>query len=117
MLICFDLDDTISAAPDFYRALMEGLKAQGCEVHVLTGSPGPASQEELDVKKAQLESLGCGDCYDKLIVVGGPEDHVAEEKVNYMTHVGASALIDDRKKNCKAARKAGFLALRHLGPK
>ena len=117
MLICIDLDQTIGAAPDFYRTLMQGFKAQGCEVHVLTGTPGPASQEELDAKKAQLDALGCGGCYDKLVIVSGPEKNVADEKVSYMTHVGATALVDNLKKNVKAARKAGFVALRHLGPK
>ena len=114
---CIDLDGCISSTPDAMRALMGGLQAQGCEVHVLSGSPGIATQEELADKKALLDSLGVGDCFDKLIAVSGPEKDVAAGKVNYLTHVGAKALVDDRKKNCKAARKAGVLALRHLGPK
>jgi len=117
LLICLDLDGTIGAAPEFYKALMEGLQAAGCEVHILTGSPGVASQEELDAKKAQLDALGVGDCYDKLVVVSGPEKDVATGKVAYMGHVGATALVDNEKRNVKAARKGGFLALRHLEPK
>ena len=117
MIVCVDLDGTISDAPEFYKALMCGLRAEGHEVHVLSGVPDSSTVTpgDLTKKKAQLEELGCDGCYDKLVAVGGPEKNVAQAKVDYMTHVGASVLIDDRKRNIKAVQKAGFLGLRHKG--
>ena len=115
-----DLDDTITSTPEAMKSLMEGVRAQGCEVHVVSGvKDGPVTAQALAQKKALLDSLGFeqGTAYDQLIAVGGPEKKVAAGKVAYMTHVGASCLVDDRKKNCKAAKKAGFLALRHIAPK
>jgi hypothetical protein len=115
---CVDLDDCISSTPDAMRTLMEGLRSQGIEVHVVSGiRDGPATPEHLKAKKALLEQLGCGDSYDKLVAVSGPEDEVAAGKVNYMQHVGSSTLVDNDKRNVKAARKAGFLAFRHMDPK
>ena len=117
---CIDLNDTISSTPQLMKALMKGLRDAGHEVHVLSGTKhDPATQEDLQEKLGLLHQLGFhhGDDFDKLIAVSGPEKAVAEGKVNYMRHVGAVGLVDDRKRNIKAARKAGFLGLQHLDPK
>ena len=113
-----DLDGTVSSTPEAMKAIMDGLRAQGCEVHVLSAvKDGPATQEAAEAKRSLLASLGCGDSYDKLIAVSGPKSQVATGKVSYMRHVNATALIDNDKRNVKAARKAGFLAFRHMTPK
>lgn len=120
MIACFDLDSTLTASPDFYRAAMQGLIAAGHKVHVLTGThTAKITPQEMSEKHSLLAQLGFvkGRDYDQLDVVPGPESDVAENKVRYMQAVGASHLIDDRKANCKAARKAGFTAHRHLAPK
>ena len=117
---CFDLNDTISGTPDLMKALMKGLKEDGCTVIVLSGTHhSPATQADLREKADLLTQLGCekGVHYDQLVAVCGPEDQVAKHKVEYMQHVGAAGLVDDRKENIKAARKAGFLGLRHFDPK
>jgi len=117
--VCIDLDNTITSAPAFYKLLMDGLRGVGAEVHVLSGvrHSDPATQADAEEKKALLDSLGCGDSYDELIVVSGPEKKVPGEKVGYMRHVGAVALFDNSKANITAARKAGFIGLRHQAPK
>lgn len=116
MIICVDLDGTITAAPSFYKALMDGLRSGGHEVVVLSGCAGErASPEEANAKAVILDSLGLARSYDRLVVVAAPHNKVATPKVDYMTHVGACALIDNDKANVKAARKAGFLALHQKG--
>ena len=117
---CVDLDSTITSTPDAMKALMAGVRGQGHEVHVVSGvRHGPAGPEDLKAKQALLEQLGFerGRDYDQLVAVGGPEKKVAAEKVSYMRHVGSTTLVDNARKNCKAARKAGFLAFQHLSPK
>jgi hypothetical protein len=117
-VVCVDLNDTITAYPEQMKLLMESLQAAGHEVHVLSGWEAEhADETALKEKQAQLEELGCGSCYDKLVVVADPKNHVAEQKCNYMRHVGSEILVDNNRKNGKAARKAGFLALRPQGTK
>jgi hypothetical protein len=117
-VVCVDLNDTISAYPEEMGQLMRAYRAAGHEVHVLSGwkaeSAGPEALEE---KTCQLNDLGVGDAYDKLIVVADPKNDVAEQKVNYMRHVGSTTLVDNSRKNGKKARKAGFMALRPQGTK
>jgi hypothetical protein len=120
VIVCVDLDGTISADPDFYRAAMAGLRMAGVEVHVLSGThTDEVTPEEIAEKLALLAELGivAGCEFDAAIAVAGPEKNVPANKVAYMRHAGASVLADNDKPNCKAARKAGFLALRHLSPK
>jgi hypothetical protein len=120
MLACFDLDDTITADPEFYRAEMRGLRAQGHQVHILTGThTAEVTSQEVAQKLTLLGELGFvrGREYDEAVAVPGPESAVPANKVAYMKAVGASHLVDDRKANCKAARKAGFTAHHHMHPK
>ena len=115
-----DLNDTITATPDLMRAICRGLRDAGHEIHILTGCQQENVTPDIGAEKfAQLAQAGFkqGRDYDKVVVVSGPEKHVARNKVQYMQHVGAAGLIDDRKRNVKAARKAGFMALRHVDPK
>jgi hypothetical protein len=117
---CFDLDGTITSTPALMATLMKGLREDGHQVHVVSGTHhDPATKEDWTNKKALLESLALdpGIHYDKLVAVSGPEKMVAQRKVEYMTHIGADGLVDNAKPNIKAARKAGFLGLLHVAPK
>lgn len=115
---CIDLDKTITAAPHFYQGVMRGLQRNGNEVHVVSAvDTHEVKPIDIVTKRMLLAHLGCGDCYDRLEVVPGPSKKIAAHKVAYMQRVGASGLIDNNKENTKAARDAGFLALRHLNPK
>lgn len=120
MIVCVDLDHTITAAPEFYKTLMASLRPEGTQVHILSGThTTEVTPEEVTEKLALLAKLGFqkGREYDEAVAVPGPEENVPASKVAYMQHVGATALFDDRKENIQAVRKAGFIGLRHKSPK
>jgi hypothetical protein len=115
---CFDLHGTLDSDPSRLGAVMRGLRAQGTKVHILTGEASDTpSQAKLDADVALLESLGLGDCWDRIALVAQPDNRVADLKASYMRHVGASVLVDNLKENVSAARKAGFTAMRFQGGK
>ena len=70
MRFAFDLDGTISAAPDVWRTIMRSLKAQGHDVFILTGAilgtPGGNPPWRLN----QLQTLGVlPEDYTQLVIV------------------------------------------------
>lgn len=101
MVVAIDLDRTLTADPQFFRAELEGLRRHGAKVYVVTGNP--QGEEEL----SRLGFVKHAD-YDGCIQV--PRKHIASAKVNVLQALGASVLIDNRAKNCRAAVKAGFRA-------
>lgn len=107
MVVCIDLDGTVSADPEFYRAQMRGLMERGHQVHVLTGNPRAA---------LELAELGFVNGRDYTVLATVPRKGIARFKVAYMGHVGATHLIDNRGKNVRAAVKAGFTAHHHMAP-
>lgn len=112
MIWCIDLDGTISVYPKQFIALMGALRAKGDKVIVLTGHDAPSTTTDIvNAKIAQLKQLGFRE-FDTLAVVCHPGGDVADLKVKYMRHVGATALIDNKKQNIKAAEKVGFMTLR-----
>ena len=117
---CFDLNGTISSTPELMKSLMKGLRDAGHEVHILSGTHhDPATDADVREKMDLLNKCGLfhGDDFDKLVAVSGPESNVPARKVDYMRHINAAGLVDNSKQNIKAARKAGFLGLRHVAPK
>lgn len=107
MKVATDLDGTISADPAFYRAELAGLMQKGHEVHVVTGNAhGEQALRDLGFMK--------GRDYTTCSVV--PLKHIASAKVAFMKSIGATHLIDNRKKNIRKAVKAGFTAHHHLPP-
>ncbi len=108
MKIAYDLDGTINADPEFYRGEMSGLMARGHEVHVLSGNP------MVEHKLAQLDFVKGRDFTTSKSV---PRKHIASAKVAYMESAGITHLCDNRRKNCKAARLAGFTAHHHMSPR
>lgn len=108
MISCYDMDGVITADPEFYRCEMRGLRARGHQVHILTGNPTALHR---------LAEMGFvkGREYDALGVV--PRQHIAVAKVAYMKSVGATHLVDNRRKTIRAVRKAGFTGHWHASPK
>ena len=99
---------------------MRGLREAGCEVHIVSGChSGDVNAKEMDQKRSELAQLGFqqGVDFDRAVATSGPKKKIPQGKVDYMRKVGASGLIDNDKKNIKAATKAGFLGLRHVDPK
>jgi hypothetical protein len=118
VLVAVDLDGTIDAFPRELQSMMSALRAAGHEVEVVSGAnTDTVTQSDVDAKAELLASLGCGECYDRLVVLPGPESAVAERKTAYLRSVNASMLIDNRKENVKSATDAGILALLPWGSK
>lgn len=81
----FDVDDTITSAPQRYTRLSEALKALGDKVVVVTGHGPKETREHL------LEALGFQ--YDEIIIVDpGP---YGEGKAKALKHLGAFMLFDN----------------------
>lgn len=117
-IVCVDLDGTISADPEFFRAEMLGLRQRGHQVHVLSGvEHGNATAADVAAKRRELAQLGMADSYDQIAVVDGPHSKIPKHKVAYMRRVGATHLVDNRKGNCRAAIKAGFTAHHMMAPR
>ena len=108
MKVVCDLDGTLNADPELYRGELRGLMERGHEVHILTGDP---------MAQHLLAQLGFVKNRDFTCVAVIPRKNIAATKVAYMKRVGATTMIDNRKKNIKAARRAGFTCQHHLPPK
>lgn len=113
MLFCFDIDGSLTDWPEELGAIMRALQKDGHKVEILSGHLGTVVTESTVARKKKLlSSLGVGDAYSRLVIFASPDNHVADQKVSYMEQHKASALFDNDKANVRAARKAGFLALR-----
>lgn len=114
MIVAFDLDGCIDAYPREMQSLMQSLRAAGHHVEVVTGvESSEATETTLEEKATYLASLGCGECYDRLVVVAyDPTSlEVAANKVAYLQSIGCHTLVDNTKANAQAATEAGILAL------
>jgi hypothetical protein len=109
MQVAFDLDNTIDAAPKQMQSLMAALKATGHEVSVVTGSNSmPVTQEDWQEKCNYLNMLGCGACWDKLIVLSHANGDIPSIKAKWCDDNGVDMLIDNSKENARAATAIGI---------
>lgn len=101
MKVGFDLNGTIDEDPVSFESLMSALRANGHKVVILTGcsAPTPTKQDRRE-KKHLLNSIGCGHCYDKLVVFGDPP-HKAKAKWIKKHHV--DLYIDNSVQNVQLA--------------
>ena len=101
MKVALDIDGTIDSAPADFETLMSALRAAGSQVVVLTGCSSTKPTKRDKAEKAEyLESLGCGHCYDKLVVFGDPP-HKAKAK--WCKRHKVDILIDNSVKNAQLA--------------
>lgn len=102
MLVGVDIDGTIDADPPVMLSLLQALRAAGHQVVILTGSSEPEQVVPGDVqqKEEYLQSLGFGAAYDQLVVFAKP---AADLKAKWLKDNKADMLIDNSKKNVKAA--------------
>lgn len=101
MLVAVDLDGTIDSEPTTMQALLTALKAAGHTVVVATGTAdGEVTPEDTIAKAEYLQSLGCAECYDQIVVFAEPHD---ENKAEWLKANHADLLIDNNKSNAKAA--------------
>jgi hydroxymethylpyrimidine pyrophosphatase-like HAD family hydrolase len=81
----FDIDDTVTAAPQRFVRLAEALKAQGDHIVCVTGHGPVETREHL------LEALGFP--YDEIIIVDPGEDGSGKAKA--LKHLGAFMHFDN----------------------
>jgi hypothetical protein len=83
----FDIDGTISAAPEVFAAIMEALLERGHEVHVITGQTREVTNADVERRVAQLAALGIfwGQHFDKLHLAGAP-DWIADKAAYCRDH-------------------------------
>lgn len=73
MHVGVDLDNTLDTAAPQMQSLLAALRAAGHVVSVITGcSEGVPTAGVIKAKAEYLESLGFGDLWDWLIVIGDP---------------------------------------------
>ena len=110
MKSAFDLDNTIDANPAEFQSLMSALQAAGHTVIVLTGTgDDTATQQEWQEKANYLTSLGCGSCWDQLVIMAHPASgpDLADLKAKWLMDNGVELFADSTMENAKAANKAG----------
>src|ERR1035441_8005232 len=110
MMVVFDLDGTIAAAPRQFQPLMSALQACGHSVTVLTGTDHiPPTQQDWQEKCNYLTSLGCGQCWDELVVLSHPvRGDIAPLKAKWLVDHGADLFIDNDQNNADVAIAAGI---------
>lgn len=88
----FDVDGTITAAPQAFAAMASALLAAGHEVHVITGTMDAAvTAEHLVARRAQLDSHGFPEC-TALQIVTAPH---AEQKAAYCRNHDIVMMFED----------------------
>ena len=102
MLVACDIDGTLDSEPRVMQSLLMALRAAGHKVVIVTGcSTTQVTQADIDDKTGYLQSLGCANCYDQLVVVADPAD---ENKAAWLKSNKADLLIDNAIANAKAAK-------------
>lgn len=109
MLVACDLDGTITAAPEQFGPILRALRTAGCRVVILTGTGDrtPPDQAGWDTKVAKLAALGCGDCWDHMVLLDGNPAQLAQAKADWCQANEVQVLIDNTKDNARAATAAG----------
>jgi len=109
MKVAVDVDGTIDANPAQMRSIMSALMAAGQYVVILTGTgDGTATQTDWQNKVNYLNSLGCGECWNELVVVSHTDDDLPDIKAKWCAANGVDVLIDNDKDNAKAATASGI---------
>lgn len=96
----FDIDGTISAAPEAFGAIMRALVSAGETVHVITGGlhDEEPTQEQVQSRIDQLAEMGIisGSHYTMLHVLNGPTTgRVASLKQKVCVEFGMVLMFED----------------------
>ena len=88
--------------------MMAAFKAAGFAVIILTGTSAKTPPEQIWQEKAQyLSSLGCGNCWDEMVVIATPTSSTEGFKAKWCIDNEVDVLIDNSKDNAKEATEAG----------
>jgi len=112
MRVALDLDGSIDAAPRQFQSLMSSLQAAGHTVTVVTGvSDTEVTPQDFVNKANYLNQLGCGQCYDDLVVLAahpaGEVDDLHDRKAQWLTDNHVHVFVDNSRQNAKSAVAAG----------
>ena len=81
MKIAVDLDDTITAYPEFFRIFTTAMKNAGCEIHIVTNrEPGTQSSIQKELEELKI-------AYDQI--------EITSDKVGYMARRNIRVLFED----------------------
>lgn len=109
MKTVLDLDNTIDANPAQFQTIMSALKSCGHTVIVVTGTgDDTATQQRWQEKCDYLTSLGCGQCWDELVIMAHPGGDIADDKSAWMVANDVHCFIDSTMVNAKSANLAGI---------
>ena len=87
----FDIDGTISAAPDIFATIMRSLIAAGHGVHVLSGTGDTVITDHYDRRREQLAAWGIP--YTALKIVCNP--HHLQAKADYCREHDIVMMFED----------------------
>ena len=112
MRVALDLDGTIDSCPREFQSIMSALQAASHTVTVVTGvEAAKVTKQDTEEKKNYLSALGCGQCYDELVILphtpDGEDHDLHDEKAQWLIDNGVDVFFDNNSKNAKAAVKAG----------
>jgi hypothetical protein len=86
-----------------FQSLLAALMAAGHQVVILTGcSDKQPTEKDLDEKMEYMEAIGCGSCYDKMVVFGDPPHR---PKARWIKKHHLDFYVDNSVMNCQAAAK------------
>lgn len=108
----FDIDGTISAAPDVYRMIMRALVDAGHQVHVITGTgDGEATPDKYERRTAQLAEwrLRKGWEWTHLHIVCRPD--CGQKKAVYCAEQGIQMMFEDSPDYADPINHAGTLCV------
>lgn len=98
MRIAIDIDDTITANPEFFRLFIENQLQAGNEIHLLTGRKGAteANMESPDNRVEQLRKLGITR-YTRLVQIARKAQHpdIGTGKGEYCRDNAIDMVIED----------------------
>lgn len=89
----FDIDGTITAAPEQFGIIMASLRLAGHKVHILTGTMDKeATPQHYDFRRQQLREHGVAGLYDVLHIVTAPH---AKRKAEYCRAHDIAMMFED----------------------
>lgn len=107
----FDIDGTITAAPEAYRVLMSSLRAAGHGVFVLTGTmDAEATPGHYQGRLQQLRLCGVAGYYDMLHIVTAPH---ALNKAKFCQEHQIAFMFEDARSYGEEIKKVATVVLMH----
>lgn len=116
MNVAFDIDGTVTDAPDVFAAVTAALTRAGHHVFVVTAyGPGdPKTHGDQKWRQEQLAELGLnvGRNYERVYIAAGDTKHdVANEKRDICKMLNVRLFVDNSVLNCRAVSETALCLL------